>query len=232
MVFRRKTGYRKPYRRPYRRRRGRYPAKRTSRTSVRIKSPSLIPDRYFCKLNYAENFSQNTTTSLFTRVYQSSLFDPRNAVGGHQPLGFDQMAALYDKYIVFGMRYDIQVYNDSSSPVDFAVVWKNVSTTTTNFELLQERPYSDLHLISGNNAGRAKQRFRGYMSVAKMHGVAKKVINTDDKFNSTVTSDPSLMLYLHLYQIAHDGATSVFLDYMVKITYYACFYDRKPISSS
>ena len=60
------------------------------------------------KLIYAENgYQLNTTSGLCgVRIFSlSSLFDPDVTGTGHQPVGYDQIMALYEEYIVKGVSY-------------------------------------------------------------------------------------------------------------------------------
>lgn len=231
-----------PYRKSYARKPRNYGRKRRGATKARRggrkrtvlvnKSPSLIPDRYFCKLNYSEQFGITTSTSYNNRIYQTSLYDPRYSSGGHQPLGFDQMATLYDKYIVYGMKYVITVNNESAASANIAAIFKNVTTVTTGIETIIERPYSTVRVLGPDSGSRNTATFSKYMSVNKIYGVPKKMINMDDKFNASTSSTPSQPCYLHLFQSTVDGVSSVTVCYTVKIIYYACFYDRIPLATS
>lgn len=48
-------------------------------------------------------------------------FDPQFAVGGHQPMGFDQIMALYSKFNVLNSRITIRPYNNAGVPTAFGV---------------------------------------------------------------------------------------------------------------
>lgn len=212
-----------PSKRRFRRRRA------PKRTKLINRGPSVIPDRYYTKLNYAEDFSVTTSTSYNNLRYHSSLYDPNDAGAGHQPMGFDQLATLYDKYIVFGFKYVVAVVNQGTTPVRLATVLKNTATASTTITQIMEKPYNVARFVS---PGEKPTILKGYCSVAKIFGVPNKMVNRDDKFNSATTNSPAQTAYLYIYQDTADAITSNKVVYTVKLTFYACFYDRIPLAQS
>ncbi len=45
----------------------------------------------------------------------NGLYDPRTAVGGHQPIGFDQMMGMYNLYQVIGARARVTFINNDTT---------------------------------------------------------------------------------------------------------------------
>jgi len=44
----------------------------------------------------------------------NSLHDPNTSGVGHQPTGFDQLIAIYEQFVVYGVKYRIQVANSEN----------------------------------------------------------------------------------------------------------------------
>jgi len=105
------------------------PTLKRSRTTVMAKAPSRgrgkrtkaytraayvrqgkgFPDKINQTLRY---FDYSTPTAAATTVTgtwwrANGIFDPQVAIGGHQPLGFDQLMAVYDHWIVKQARIKV-----------------------------------------------------------------------------------------------------------------------------
>ena len=99
MVFyrRKKAPYKK---RPYKRRST--VARRRPRTYIRKPLTVGFPKTMTVKMRYVQEISidpvVNTVTT--TQFLCNSIFDPWWTVGGHQPMGHDEYAALYSNYYV------------------------------------------------------------------------------------------------------------------------------------
>lgn len=66
-----------------------------------------FPDRLTTNLVYAESFILDPSAGNpvpFVSYNLASLFDPQDAIGGGQPTYFDQLAAVYRRYIVNGAK--------------------------------------------------------------------------------------------------------------------------------
>jgi len=194
--------------------------------------PFAFPDMYFCRMKYVSTFNMTSSVTEARTKFQTSLYDPQTAVGGHQPYGFDALATVYNKYIVYGMDYKITASNDTDVEAAYVtVVAKPENTLTTGIELALERPRSQLKLVQprGSNSGAI---FTGHVDVGRVHGVPLYMVNCDDKYNASVTADPSKMAYLFVRQDSSDFSTSVTCRYVCELTFFCCMYERKLMTQS
>lgn len=125
---------------------------------LRLKAPSGWPNRVRVKLNYFDAGPYITVDypNYSESAYQfraNSVYDPDYALGGHQLMGFDQWAALYNHYRVISSKitvrfipdpgYDflgcigIAVCDNASIPGHVGLVegqknyrWRNITSTT------------------------------------------------------------------------------------------------------
>lgn len=68
-----------------------------------------------------------------TRQFRAnSIFDPDFTGVGHQPLGHDQMAALYNRYIVIGSKITCKFWSDTTSSNQTAAVGIMANDDTTS----------------------------------------------------------------------------------------------------
>lgn len=224
---------RRPFRRPRRRSFRRAP-RRYKRLSNKVYSPMLrqpVADRLFTTLRYFEQVSYsipaNNTAPLAVR-YQTSIFAPGLA-GGHQPYWRDQMASLYNRYRVHGVRYKFQLGHNNavSTPVMWALKESNTSTlsatTVATWNTVNEQNDTRKGMVG---AWAVKPAFiKGYMPTGKPWGLTKSQMKQDDQFWAMMSSDPTKMSYIILYMMNPSGITTadtivgtVELNYLVEMS--------------
>ena len=95
---------RKPRKNNQRRRRGK------QKSLIRRLPLNGFPNKNICKHRYADQCSIVYTGSsgMITHSFSANgLYDPNLAVGGHQPMGFDEQMAIYDHYCVLGAKITV-----------------------------------------------------------------------------------------------------------------------------
>ena len=122
------------------------PAKR-SRASGRVTKANVpralgflrsgFPKQMRMRHRYAESFTVNTIANVDVwQLYRcNGMYDPRVAIGGHQPMYFARMGATYDHYVVTGatIRIDTVVVDSNVTPPDSqaAIVGVYIEDDTT-----------------------------------------------------------------------------------------------------
>jgi len=94
-------------------------------------------------LKYCEQMNIATNVSGFgsSSFRANGMYDPVVAVGGHQPLGYDQLSALYDHWYVKSARITIQpMWAGSDVPIQVALYIDDDSTLATSWTSAAERP--------------------------------------------------------------------------------------------
>jgi len=227
MVYgKRKKGFktRKPNKRRIKRRR--------LRANMVVSRSSPIPDRYFTKLNYTELLTLAYTGTL--KVYQfrvNCLNDPNYTGTGHQPMGHDQLALLYNKYRVRGCKYNVVFSNTNVNYQGEAIVQQRPnSVLSSTFEDAMESPYRQFRILGAETSG--PNGISGYVNVAKLYGVKKNEISISDAFSSNIGSDPASQVFLNVYVQNQDTATALTIQVRVNLTFYCEFYERKILGSS
>lgn len=224
----RKYGYRR--KRPFRRRtrrRSMFP-KRYRRKYVMAKP---INTRQLVKLTYVDTLGPQTISSNGNTYfnYSASLFDPYTSLGGHQPLYFDQYAAMYGSYRTFGIAYEIifQTTTGSSNNL-WGVTYANTDNSAiATFSSAAERKGSKITGFGGNQRGRLK----GYVSVANVWCVPKKEVLLDDQFSAVVSTDPVKNTYI-FFQVFNNSPAPVEIICQVRLRYYSEFFRPTTIAQS
>lgn len=89
--------------------------------------------------NYAVTFSGAGLASFSFGA--NGPYDPQTAIGGHQPLGFDQIGALYDHWYVTGARFSLQPsYCSVDVPMQIACYVDDDTSYAGSFSSAAERP--------------------------------------------------------------------------------------------
>lgn len=223
-AYKKKKPVYKTRKRAYRRKA--YKARPMSTTINRVVG---IPDQMFCKLRYSDTYTLGTLSSFQSVLIRAnSLFDPDYAVGGHQPMGFDQYAALYGKYRVYGVAYRITCIADT--PTEHVYLFlrhsNDISFTPTLTNMFEQD--GTQRKILGPVGYRGTVTFKGYHSCAKALGKSKKDYDMDNATEAAVTADPAQVSYLGLYARLVNAAGGTLFDMrvLVQLVFYCKLYDR------
>lgn len=219
--------------------------KKRRRSSPRVtitRGVSLVPDRYMCKLRYVSVEPTRLGGAAQNAIDFSgnSAYDPDVTGVGHQPNGFDQFTALYDKYRVMGSSIKIWfVANESTVAAANCVVSVAPSTSAgvgTSINLLAEQARAKVKVM-GSYQGRGQIAFlKHYMSTRKLMGISKAKA-ADDDYSGTCGnlgsgSSPAQQWYWLVSRTSMDESTVGHVEALVKITYYVAFWQRKEVNLS
>lgn len=214
--------------------------KRMSRATTTVaRGPSGFPDRLFVKLRYSERINQTHAVGA-SAVYVwrgNSLFDCNFTGGGTQPYGFDQWAALYSYYTVYGSSIKVQncVTQNTNLAMDIAVlpsVENTVASVSDISSPVEEMPYCKYKIVGTYAVGVNDNIIRSYMSTAKIYGVNKAAVESEDNYSAAVTTNPANGWYWITVTQPVDESTAMTSTIVVMITYYAEFNTRKNLAAS
>jgi len=100
---------------------------------LQVLNPPLFPVKKFARLNYYDvNVGIGGVGGLIGAVAYSAngLFDPQIAVGGHQPVGFDQMMLIYNHYTVTKSTATVTFTNTKAYPI-MCAIWLSADGVLT-----------------------------------------------------------------------------------------------------
>lgn len=212
MVFKRsKRSNRKAMKRGKPRRKG-LPGNRTALVN-RALHP--LPQRYITKQKYSTVFPISSLVSMY-QFNLNSVYDPDRTGVGHQPYGFDQLAALYNRYRVISCSYVINV--SSGANVRFASIASNETPSVLSLSDLVERPKAQWKV---QPAGANPQYLKGSCYIPSLVGRNKAEYMADDRYQSNITGSPAELALLsimcrQLDDTAVDAFCSITLNYTVE----------------
>lgn len=185
-----------------------------------------LPGRFPMALTYTTSLTRQSVLGVpFIHVFaMNSLFDPDVTFTGHQPMYFDQISALYEKYTVYKMDIQVMAIPLTSAPWMLGILpsqANNVSTLTSDEFKEQKGAY--YKVIAGNTN---KTIIKRSYNISTMLGKTNSAILNDNVYLTSVGSNPTDILYNTLYAQTLDSSTAdIIIE--VKIKYHAIFTQLK-----
>lgn len=226
-----------PYRKKYNRKRRRARPRRRKRSSrnsmqvVRVRNMSAFPDAMDVRLVYTSNALTSNTFLGNSQFRGNSCFDPDFTSTGHQPLAYDQFAAVYNRYYVRASTASITFQNnDTSNGLIASLIPTTLSAVTfTSSEDIREQPYAKVAWI-GQVGSNNTRTLRSTMSTAKIRGKFSKY---DESYASIVTDNPNRQWFWNVTtENANLSGSAVTANLSMTFIFYVRFYKRIDLSSS
>ncbi len=207
---------------------------RETRTTSSYTARAVGPQTLIRKLRYATQTSVNppaggAAANVFIRA--NGMFDPEVAVGGHQPLGFDQYMTMYDHFKVLGSKITVQFLQEGSGHASQAVACISLDddvTANTSIENMIEQGLSTWKVMQAEQAQAeptilsktfsSKNFFRNKLYSAELQG--------------NVSSDPQEEAIFNISVAGLNGTDPNVTDMLIVIDYIVSFTERKTLVSS
>lgn len=219
-----KKFYKKPTKKRYTKKR--YNRRYKSRAIVRSIG---VPKARFVKLRWAAHYSWSLSAlaGATAEFKINSMYDPVAAVGGTQPYYFDQYAAMYGRYRVYGCKIRIIAAAQSSGNAVWPTILMfgycdHVPGWGTNMDVASCNKGSVLKMIPLNQN---KVVLSKYFNLAALAGISKREYDTSEPFQAYCTADPSRTMRASIWVQNNDASLSITPQYWIHMTYYAKFFD-------
>ena len=196
------------------------------------KAIGFMPDQFRTTLRYCEFLTITCTAGALSRYefLGNGLYDPNFTGTGHQPLGFDQLIAIYSYAVVHGCKaictasvasgYE-QMYvllqqgpSVLSAPADFGQAVEKCPTD----EWSLVTPFSDAARLRANG------------TTEEFLGVPLSQQLAESSLYSSSASNPSLIWYVRVYTQPTDGASTSYLRVLVELEFDVTFV--KPVTAA
>lgn len=194
----------------------------------------LDPHKYIT-LKYTETF--NFTLAAGTGTQQlfrlNSIFDPNSTGVGHQPYGYDQIMALYNRYRVLSSSWKI-IFGTQTSTYRIVVLPINGSlaaaiTTAPTFENACEMPRARIFVQGGG--GSPTIVVTGGIKLNDLNGVTIPEYMADDRFEAAIGANPAEVMSLVIGNYNASGGT-ITIDYTAEIIYKVDLHDPIALAGS
>lgn len=188
---------------------------------------------YKCKLHYAETFTFTSGAGGICGTEQAmsinNLYDPNLTGGGHQPYCFDQLAALYGRYIVKKVSFDID-WSDPSGDGMFVVAMLQGNSSGTALTGMTRDRVTELPFCASaelNNTGSQIEHFKKTISIWELLGITKtQYMGSSTLYGAAVGTNPSVPVYLRFSCGSIRGTAGDTVIGQVRIIFDCEFYDR------
>lgn len=203
---------------------------------VQIMRGATLPPAVCVRLKYAQEISINSATEVGNASFRiNSIFGPDSSGGGHQPKGFDQWAAFYNRFIVYHARMTctiIPIGSTTQSTIGIIGIFQTdtgVALTTT--EAYMEDPKATWKPY-GALGSEPTSISRDFWLQSSTH-VKDIRDNLTGVYAAAVTANPSDPQYfLPFIGGGADGGTVTAQNIFVYIEYDCLFSERKDLPQS
>jgi len=132
-----------------------------------------------------------------TQVFRFSPYDPNQTGVGSQPVGFDQMMALYLGFIVMRARAYVEVGSTSSTLGFHANSWiaTNSAQPATDNAIGGQKSFQEARV--GNSGAKACRLHVPWFSLPKYFGLTDATYRSDDQFQGAASNDPTTVVFWH-----------------------------------
>lgn len=167
-------------------------------------------------LQYYDFFNLGADASLFAvQTFRlSSLFSPdaNLAPSAHQPMGFDQLTPLFERYQVWKVDYKIVMHNTDADFVQQVGYYvSDQETTPSLFGTCVEQALGEWNQVGVQGSGNDRVTFQGSVRLNDIHGVSYTQYMGNDDYGALVSANPIENVYLHVTQSGfganRDGVT-------------------------
>lgn len=196
-----------------------------------------FPNQYYRRLKYVDEIGlvSNTGAVVGNTFRMNSLFDPDLTGTGHQPMYFDQLAAVYDRYFVYAstikVTYTIEGPTSTTAnlgPCHVGVIMSGETVSLqTPFYTNEEQSDCDVKVLGNPQGGTNSVTCYGKFN-------ARQVLDTvdDDTAGAAVSGSPTRVWYAQLYACDRSLAGATAVSARVEITFNVRFHSPKSIPSS
>lgn len=130
----------------------------------------------------------------------SSVYDPNVSGVGHQPLGHDQLALLFERYQVWKVDFHVEfsVPSDTAScRVGYRI--SDSSTAVSSETELIENGNSEWALLTPFDGSRSHVKFTGTVNIPEVHGLSYKQYMANDDYGASFGSNPAEAAYFFVW---------------------------------
>lgn len=201
---------------------------------------SPMPDMYKTTLIYSDYISLSmSVVNLYATYYTfrlNSLFDPDYSGSGHQPRGFDQLSAIYDKYVVRGVQIEFVPLNCSGT--NTIAKWcfvVNADTTPYNYSSVYDMEENSQRVTpvytarNEYNALTTSPRYTYFLRLQDFYEC--KDIMDDNSAQAPVTGNPTRNAYGHLVMQSSNSVDTTG-NFQVTFKFYCTFMKPTTLAAS
>lgn len=210
---------------------------------------AVVPTKHRAIMRWSSRIARSTSgfTGRDTLTLKiNSVFDVDGT--GHQPLGYDQISPLYNRYRVLSVGYEVTCVNatqdDASQQTLIFCVQPHANViAATTIQELNEQPLSSRIKVTAPSittntgtstgaAGANNVSFSGNVKLNQLEGVTPAQYLADDRYQAATNASPPEIFNLSLITENLTGVVSHSFLVFVRLTFVVDFFDPKQLPVS
>jgi len=189
----------------------------------------LVPRRLRMSTNYSTDLTNLTSAGYQEVVFNGSgLYDTDPAVGGHQPLLFDEIMAMYDYYFVYMSSIKVDIFPQASGALtSYGSVYhkptSSVGGLMGGMTLTQLREQPNLKMGRFNYYWARGNSFT--FGPVRHQDIQRTWSVKNPDCSGNVGANPADNVFHHIVWVAPDESTALNIKVRFKLTYWVEFYN-------
>jgi len=183
------------------------------------------------RLPYSESFAINADGTTGLSAINSTFalngpYDPLVQIGGMQPLQWDQVAFMYQKYIVHKAVCTVTFNNPAQDGLLVGIRVRSVNNpvTTPNRTIAEIKEMDNTRSTWVNNSGSQTRAFKFTVRPWDIAGLTKVQYMCDRQdYQAAINTNPSWFCYLEPFALATVAGETNIVRCTVRIVYYIQF---------
>lgn len=189
-----------------------------------------FPQVFFTKLKFDSVFYNFTSGSSTTQILRlNSVNDPDYSIGGGQPMFYDQLQSIYQRYQVYGAKIHFSIINRSTTEIVKSVVFPSNFVSTPTTHLASNRSQSITKFVSPIGSKNISYH-KAYYDIHKILGIKKG--SSEENLSSAVTTNPLKEAYLNHTISNIDNTTAIDIKVEYRIIFYIKFFQKQSVALS
>jgi len=226
--YKKTTPRRRKYNRPYPGGYNPVDGGRVTGMIPKVNSGFTLPKSKRVKLKYGHHVDFSNNLSATYEWKANSAYDPDKTSIGNQPLGFDQWASFYSKYIVHASKFKVTVSTGGAPLVCGLYPDYDGNGGSITIPHLIDKPESTYMMVAKNDGS---QSMEYYCKIQDYFGLSKPLTSQDLEYGAPTSTDPDKTAIM-AFKIESLDLNLVQVNALFEITYYVEFYEPKELGQS
>ena len=196
-----------------------------------------VPAKLTTTLKYCQHTALNPSVGgvVGHTFAANGLYDPDITATGHQPMGYDQISVLYNRYTVTAVRMKVshlQMNNTTAVPGAFGIIFNddvNLSAGTAFRTCAEQRNVSKL-VFASNQIYSGSESVSMSQNIGQYFGHKGSLVGEGD-YSARTNTNPARICYLTLFY-GNDLATAGQTEFLIQLEYDVTFTEPVELAAS
>lgn len=184
--------------------------------------------------DFAQTLSASAGFAASRFFIANGLFDPDISGSGHQPMGFDQMMAVYTTYTVIRSTITVTGIPEVAGACLGLYLSPDTTSITDPIRLIENGLMRVIHLGPSSGENNRMNSVSLSCDVPAYFGRPPQIrtILNDDNLSGTAAANPFEGVYFGVMAFCFYSSAAIVIDYDVMLTYDAVFSEPRKLTVS